>query len=183
MFWPCCKWYFVSLLQLDRAWESVSSVAIQVWPWCWEQDTGMSRSWCPKAQPSGNPRTPRAGAALWHDGSGDLCHVNSHASDSGWQLWGIKSLNFTGKAPLLVLSGAGLAMLHTHMHPHTCTYHQPSLFYSVTPPVQLGRTAWNMHTWPPGKLTWASRVLTITWQFFWVKFPPWFLYSQWVLFY
>lgn len=32
---------------------------------------GRSRS--PKAQPSGNPRTPRAGAALWPQGSSDLC--------------------------------------------------------------------------------------------------------------
>lgn len=129
---------------------------------------GMSR--CPKAQ----PRTPRAGAALWHDRSSDLCHVNSHASDSGWQLWGIKSRNFIVRALLLVLSAAGLAVVHTHMHPSTCTYHQPSLLQCY-PTVQLGRTAWNMHTWPPGKLTWASKVLTIAWQLFWVKFPLWFL--------
>lgn len=73
---------------------------------------GMSR--CPKAQ-------PRAGAALWHDRSSDLCHVNSHASDSGWQLWGIKSLNFTVRAPLLVFSAAGLALVHTCIHVHVLT--------------------------------------------------------------
>lgn len=39
------------------------------------------RSWCPKAQPSGNPRTPRAGAALWPDRSSDLC------MQSRFRLW------------------------------------------------------------------------------------------------
>lgn len=142
VFWPCSKRHFVSLLQLDSAWVNM----VQVLPsrsnhGAGGQDARWHRAGAgaPKRSPVATP-TARAGAALGQELScgSDLRYVSSHASDSCWQLWGVKSLNFPVKAQLPVIPGARVSNA-AHTHAYTYTYLPPVFSFLLCFPICTAR--------------------------------------------